>query len=210
MRSPAFVSVTLICLPLLFACTSDDAPDEGADEVESSDSSSSSEAETDSSGSESSSSTDASSTEAESSSTETDASSTDADASSTDAESSSTEAETDSSSSESSTTMTTGTEESTTTDTGFESCEMIEQLYQDLVEGPAASVCNVDADCHVVDGHCWLGLGGCWYVVNQSVQQSELETLADGFTGLGCFGPICLCVEAPAAVACVDGTCAPL
>jgi hypothetical protein len=87
---------------------------------------------------------------------------------------------------------------------------MIEMLYDELVTSPLNATCSDDADCHVVDGHCWMGLGGCWYVVNQNLQQTDLEQLANGFTGLGCFGPICLCVETPESVGCVDGLCVAL
>jgi hypothetical protein len=84
-------------------------------------------------------------------------------------------------------------------------CDAIVSQYNMLAEG--SSDCMQDDDCHVVDGHCWMGLGGCWYVVNQSLKQGDLDALANQYQGAQCFGPICACIMPPVDVGCVDGTC---
>jgi hypothetical protein len=84
-------------------------------------------------------------------------------------------------------------------------CDAIVSQYDMLAEG--SSDCMQDDDCHVVDGHCWMGLGGCWYVVNQSLKQGDLDALANQYQGAQCFGPICACIMPPVDVGCVDGTC---
>jgi hypothetical protein len=55
-----------------------------------------------------------------------------------------------------------------------------------------------------------MGLGGCWYVVNDKLAQADLDALADTYQGQQCFGPICLCIEPPQNVGCVNGTCVEL
>jgi hypothetical protein len=55
-----------------------------------------------------------------------------------------------------------------------------------------------------------MGLGGCWYIVNDSLEQSDLDALADQYQGEECFGPICLCIPPPENVGCVAGSCAEL
>ncbi|MFV8754960.1 hypothetical protein ACNOYE_30800 [Nannocystaceae bacterium ST9] len=208
----ACIALPLVALGL--ACT-DDGDEGNADEIGSESSSTESTSSESSSTSESGSTDSESSTESESgseSSTESESGS----ESSTDSESSSTDSSTESTSSESSSTESTSSEStssessSDTAETGFGNCSDVEATYDALVGDPTNTSCDVDAECHVVDGHCWMGLGGCWYVVNQNVQQTDLEVLADAYTALDCFGPICLCLQPPNAVGCVDGTCVPL
>ena len=90
-------------------------------------------------------------------------------------------------------------------ETGNLSCEEIETEYNALAEGSTS--CDEHTDCQVLDGHCFMGLGGCWYVTNKDVSQSDLDNLANQYQGQGCFGAICLCIPPPGAVSCVDGTC---
>lgn len=94
--------------------------------------------------------------------------------------------------------------ETGTTGGGLEGCLDIAATYEELV---AKIVCNSDEQCHVLDGHCEIGLGGCWHVVNQEVTQDDLDTLADTFEGLACMGGVCACAPPPAKAECKDGMC---
>jgi hypothetical protein len=84
-------------------------------------------------------------------------------------------------------------------------CDQIELEYDMLAN--SSTDCMTDDQCHVVDGHCWMGLGGCWYVVNDSLTQADLDALADQYQAAMCFGPICACIPPPNSVGCVNGTC---
>ncbi len=84
-------------------------------------------------------------------------------------------------------------------------CDAIEMEYEMLAS--TSNECQSDDQCHVVDGHCWMGIGGCWYVVNDTLEQTDLDALAQQFGDQGCFGPICLCAAPPDSVGCVDGIC---
>jgi DNA mismatch repair ATPase MutL len=191
--------ITVTCLLALTACT-DDTQSEAGDEVET-------ESESTESESTESESTESESTESESTDTQDTSSSSDTTEESTTEESTTEESTTEDPTTEES------TEESTTdgptTDTGVESCQEIESTYVSLVESNTG--CDADAQCHVVDGHCGNGLGGCWYVVNDNLQQADLDELFDAFQGMAC-PPlvICACLPPPAVFACVDGTCQPL
>jgi hypothetical protein len=187
---------------LAAACTGE-TPDDAADEVGT---------ESESSESESSSSESGSSEVTESESDSTDEELTADTEAATEETTDTGETTDDTTETEESTTEESTTEESTTeeptTDTGVETCMDIVSTYEALVE--TNTNCNVDADCHVLDGHCEFGLGGCWYLVNQNVQQSDLEDLLDAFQGMAC-PPLmnCLCLPPPNDAICVDGTCAP-
>ncbi len=84
-------------------------------------------------------------------------------------------------------------------------CDAIEMEYEMLAS--TSNECQSDDQCHVVDGHCWMGIGGCWYVVNDTLEQTDLDALAQQYGDQGCFGPICLCAAPPDSVGCVDGIC---
>jgi hypothetical protein len=183
--------ITVTCLLALTTCT-DDTQSEAGDEVETDSTTSSESGESESTKSES--------TESESTDTGDTSSTGDTTEESTTEESATDESTTDESTTDESTT------DESTTDTGFESCQEIESTYVSLVESNTG--CDADAQCHVVDGHCGDGLGGCWYVVNDNLQQADLDELFDAFQGMAC-PPlvICACLPPPAVFGCVDGTC---
>ena len=86
------------------------------------------------------------------------------------------------------------------------SCATIEADYAMMVE--SASSCSKDADCQVLVGQCWTGLGGCWEYVNQTLSQPDLDGLGQKYQDAGCAGAVCKCAPA-AAAACIDGICGP-
>ncbi len=91
-------------------------------------------------------------------------------------------------------------------DTGGDlTCDEIEVTYESLIASSTA--CDNDDQCHVVLGHCFVGLGGCWYVVNDSIDQTNLDDFATQFESQGCTGAVCFCAPPPAAIGCVNNTC---
>jgi len=87
-------------------------------------------------------------------------------------------------------------------------CEEIEADWNETVAGNAE--CGTDGPgCHVLRGHCEVGLGGCWVVASDSFPQKELDWLADEWTLTGCTSSECNCAGPPTA-ACVGGKCVPL
>ena len=50
------------------------------------------------------------------------------------------------------------------------SCATVAAGYQALTQ--ANTACTVAADCQVLNGHCGISLGGCYYVVNQQLTQA--------------------------------------
>jgi hypothetical protein len=75
----------------------------------------------------------------------------------------------------------------------------------------SSKTCNVQTDtCTVLDGHCNVGLGGCFEVVNAALPQAQLDFLAQQWQSSGCGGGICDCPPAPAGAACVGGMCVQL
>ncbi|MCG5055962.1 MAG: hypothetical protein KA712_23650 [Myxococcales bacterium] len=71
----------------------------------------------------------------------------------------------------------------------------------------AAKSCQAAADCHVLYGHCGIGLGGCYALVNKSLTQATLDDLATGYQEASCGGPVCDCAPAPP-VDCIQSQCA--
>jgi len=84
------------------------------------------------------------------------------------------------------------------------SCATLEADYQMLVESAAS--CDKDADCQLLYGQCWTGLGGCYEFVNQSVSQADLDGMGQKYQDAGCSGAVCKCAPPPLP-ACVDGFC---
>ncbi|MFV8751562.1 hypothetical protein ACNOYE_13545 [Nannocystaceae bacterium ST9] len=125
------------------------------------------------------------------------------------AESSTTDAESDSSSSttdattETSTTATDNPGESSTSDAPAD-CVEIELEYEAIV---GMTECVTDSDCKVIDGHCGVGLGGCYYTVNTNVDESVLDELAQLWSGGGCTEGVCDCGPSPDFAVCEAGTC---
>lgn len=123
--------------------------------------------------------------------------------------SSSTAAETGSETSAGETTDTnTGTGDTTTDTTsettGFGSCAEIEAAYDSEV---SLTQCSGDADCKIVNGHCGVGLGGCYYAVNVEVSETLLDQLADAYVAGNCTMGVCDCPPSPASAVCLEGTC---
>jgi hypothetical protein len=70
----------------------------------------------------------------------------------------------------------------------------------------AVTACSQPSDCQVLNGQCWTGLGGCYMVVNNSINQSELDVLGQAWNAEGCGGGACKCAVA-ADVDCVSNVC---
>src|SRR5690606_29253750 len=69
-------------------------------------------------------------------------------------------------------------------------CGDIELAYDSLVNSRDSADCATDSDCHVVFGHCWAGIGGCWYTLNTSVTQEALDDLADEWQAGQCVSAV--------------------
>ena len=91
-------------------------------------------------------------------------------------------------------------------DAGSRDCAAIQAEYDALVTSTA---CEEAAQCQIVDGHCAVGLGGCWYTVNVNVMQGELDALAAEYVALGCTTGVCRCLPPPASAACDQAMCVP-
>ena len=88
-------------------------------------------------------------------------------------------------------------------------CSDIEAEYQAALT--TGAVCSVSADtCHVVNGHCGVGLGGCYHAVNDGVTQGALNEIAGRWSGLSCDvgRPVCDCAVPPSSASCVADSCA--
>jgi hypothetical protein len=86
-------------------------------------------------------------------------------------------------------------------------CDSIKAAYAKLV-GPESRTCTADADCHVLFGQCSVGLGGCWEVVNGSVQTEDLAALGKQYAQSGCTQGVCDCPGSPEMAVCKGGSCA--
>ncbi len=86
------------------------------------------------------------------------------------------------------------------------SCPSLEAEYLARI---AQTACGADADCHLVDGHCGVGLGGCYHAVSGDVTQAELDAIAAEWTALRCDvgRPVCDCAPRPDSVQCATGAC---
>ncbi|MEJ7728496.1 MAG: hypothetical protein WKG00_04715 [Polyangiaceae bacterium] len=85
-------------------------------------------------------------------------------------------------------------------------CDEIDSAYQSAIAG--AKTCNTAGGCQVLQGHCGIGLGGCYEAVNSSLTQSDLDKLAAEWSAQGCLGPVCKCAPPPLTVGCDQGMCA--
>lgn len=85
------------------------------------------------------------------------------------------------------------------------SCGDVAEAYRRLMEENRA--CSSDDDCHVVEGSCAIGLGGCWYAVSRSVTFDDADRLTARYRELKCSGPVCRCAAPPERAACVEGVC---
>lgn len=82
-------------------------------------------------------------------------------------------------------------------------------LYDSFVARPEFMACMVPADCHVVRGHCSLGLGGCHHAVVVSVTQEVLDGIAARWMSEGCarMTGVCDCPPAPEGATCTERVC---
>ena len=85
-------------------------------------------------------------------------------------------------------------------------CARIKARYQQLV---SRTSCQTDADCHMVDGQCSLGLGGCAHAVNTAVTERALSSLGQFFQAGGCATGRCRCRRIASDTSCVAGRCQP-
>ncbi len=85
-----------------------------------------------------------------------------------------------------------------------ETCDDIEAAYTAATTGDAMSC---ETECHILNGHCGVGLGSCYYGVNTGVSQSELDGIATRWVRLGCGGAVCDCGPPPESVRCDAGGC---
>lgn len=84
-------------------------------------------------------------------------------------------------------------------------CDSIRSSYTALVKSNVQ--CKQDSDCHVLNGHCGVGLGGCYYAVNKSLNQAKLDQLAKQFRAQKCTGPVCRCPRPPSGASCDNNVC---
>jgi len=84
------------------------------------------------------------------------------------------------------------------------SCDGVQGLYADYLEHKA---CTDDSDCVVVEGHCGIGIGGCYDAVNRAWGQAGLDAIAEVWTKEGCTGPVCDCSAPPDGAYCGNGVC---
>jgi hypothetical protein len=88
--------------------------------------------------------------------------------------------------------------------TMLRSCEEIADVYTAYV---SRNACQRDSDCHVAPGHCAVGIGPCFSVMNAQWPVEGLDALAAEWENAGCSGPICDCASQPSVVQCLDGVC---
>jgi hypothetical protein len=87
---------------------------------------------------------------------------------------------------------------------GGRTCATIQAEYDAIV---ARRGCVEMNDCRIVGGHCYVGLGGCWYAVNATVMQADLDALGNEYSALGCTTAVCDCAPSPAGAICNMGIC---
>ena len=86
------------------------------------------------------------------------------------------------------------------------SCEDIEYDYEQLHYDEFAE-CNYDNDCNIVWGACDVGLGGCYYAVNEeNYLDEEVNFLVDLWLNNDCMQWVCDCMPMPYPI-CNSNTC---
>lgn len=85
------------------------------------------------------------------------------------------------------------------------SCEDLEKEYAALVS--AHQACQADHECQFLFGFCGVGVGGCYEIVNLTLQQEDLEAIADLFNDGECTQWVCDCAPPPQSVFCEAGVC---
>ena len=84
-------------------------------------------------------------------------------------------------------------------------CDEITEAYEDLHHGQY-SACQGNDDCQVVLGSCDVGLGGCYYSVNNTYDQTSVANLLENWENQGCQEWVCDCLPEPFAL-CDNGLC---
>jgi hypothetical protein len=84
-------------------------------------------------------------------------------------------------------------------------CSDATAQYSFLVDAP--QTCAADDECHVLNGHCGSGIGGCFHITNGDVTQADLDAIAGDFTSADCTMWVCDCMAPPSGARCVDGLC---
>lgn len=88
-------------------------------------------------------------------------------------------------------------------------CDEVRGIYGSLIHLEAS--CRPEVGCHVLNGHCWIGLGGCYHAVPRTIRQEHLDALAERFLDLGgletCAESFCVCPPPPQGVECLGGGC---
>ena len=84
-------------------------------------------------------------------------------------------------------------------------CDEIEELYNSY-HSDSYIECLQNSDCHIEDGACGSGLGGCYYSVNDSYDQDAVENAVDQWINQDCMEWVCDCLWPPNAI-CDDGIC---
>jgi hypothetical protein len=94
----------------------------------------------------------------------------------------------------------------------LKSCEDVLAVYELVIAGGRR--CRAELGCHIVFGHCGIGLGGCYHAVNRTVRQEHLDALAQRFVELNgtidCVRPVCACAPPPRDAVCADQACVPV
>ena len=85
-------------------------------------------------------------------------------------------------------------------------CDEIELLYSDYHSGEVLD-CEVDSDCNIVEGDCGVGIGGCYYSVNNQYQEEAVNNLVEDWIQMDCMEWVCSCLPPPYPI-CLDNQCA--
>ncbi|TNE46952.1 MAG: hypothetical protein EP343_21775 [Deltaproteobacteria bacterium] len=85
------------------------------------------------------------------------------------------------------------------------SCDSVRNAYNSLVQNNRS--CQADSECHILTGHCGVGLGGCYYATNVNLKQSQLDQLRTQWSNQQCSGPVCRCAAPPQGAKCSSGVC---
>lgn len=77
-------------------------------------------------------------------------------------------------------------------------CLESKAFYEHELAVAAEKTCDDDAGCVVLQGHCTVGLGGCWHPATNATPQAYLDALAVTWTEQGCVPQaVCDCPPAP-------------
>lgn len=88
-------------------------------------------------------------------------------------------------------------------------CSDLQMAYDGLLL--AGVRCMRPGECHVVNGHCSSGLGGCYHALNVAVTQEVLDAVAARWVTMRCDvgAAVCDCPAPPRGARCDSGGCLP-